>query len=48
MGGTPVEFDYAPFRDAAQLLYSRPWVAERTAAVGAFIEGADARPTSGR
>ena len=41
MGGTPVEIDYAPFRDAAQLLYSGPWVAERTAAVGAFIEGAD-------
>ena len=41
LGGTPVEFDYAPFRDAAQLLYSGPWVAERTAAVGAFIEGAD-------
>ena len=40
MGGTPVEIDYAPFRDAAELLYSGPWVAERTAAVGAFIEGA--------
>ncbi len=40
LGGTPVEIDYAPFRDAAQLLYSGPWVAERTAAVGAFIEGA--------
>ena len=41
LGGTEVEFDYAPFRDAAQLLYSGPWVAERTAAVGAFIESAD-------
>jgi allophanate hydrolase len=40
MGGTPVEIDYAPFLGAAQLLYSGPWVAERTAAVGAFIEGA--------
>jgi allophanate hydrolase len=40
LGGTAVEFDYAPFCDAAQLLYSGPWVAERTAAVGAFIEGA--------
>lgn len=40
MGGTAVEFDYAPFRDAAQLLYSGPWVAERTAAVGKFMEGA--------
>jgi allophanate hydrolase len=40
LGGTPVEIDYAPFRDAADLLYGGPWVAERTAAVGAFIEGA--------
>jgi allophanate hydrolase len=40
MGGTPAAFDYAPFRDAAQLLYSGPWIAERTAAVGAFLEGA--------
>lgn len=40
MGGTAVEFDYTPFRDAAQLLYSGPWVAERTAAVGDFIDGA--------
>ncbi|MFI5001355.1 MAG: allophanate hydrolase [Reyranellales bacterium] len=41
MGGTAVEFDYAPFRDAAQLLYSGPWIAERTAAVGNFIDKAD-------
>lgn len=41
MGGTAVEFDYAPFRDAAQLLYNGPWVAERTAAVGDFIDTAD-------
>jgi allophanate hydrolase len=40
MGGTAVEIDYAPFLGAAKLLYSGPWVAERTAAVGAFIEGA--------
>ena len=40
LGGTPVEIDYAPFRDAAGLLYGGPWVAERTAAVGAFMEGA--------
>jgi allophanate hydrolase len=40
MGGTAVPFDFTPFRDAAQLLYSGPWVAERTAAVGAFITGA--------
>lgn len=41
MGGTAVEIDYAPFRDAAGLLYGGPWVAERTAAVGAFMEAAD-------
>jgi allophanate hydrolase len=40
LGGNPVEIDYAPFRDAAGLLYGGPWVAERTAAVGAFMEGA--------
>ena len=40
LGGTPVEIDYAPFREAAQLLYDGPWVAERTAAVGAFIASA--------
>jgi allophanate hydrolase len=38
MGGIAVEFDYTPFREAAQLLYNGPWVAERTAAVGAFLE----------
>ena len=42
MGGTAVSLDYTPFRDAAQLLYAGPWVAERTAAVGAFIETAKA------
>jgi len=41
LGGIAVEIDYAPFRDAAGLLYGGPWVAERTAAVGAFMEVAD-------
>lgn len=36
MGGTAVTFDYGPFRDAAQLLYSGPWVAERLAAIRDF------------
>ena len=40
LGGTAVLFDYAPFKAAAQLLYAGPWVAERTAAVGDFIEKA--------
>jgi allophanate hydrolase len=33
MGGTAVEFDYAPFLDVAKLLYEGPWVAERTVVV---------------
>ena len=36
LGGTRVEFDFAPFQEAAGLLYAGPWVAERLAAVGAF------------
>jgi allophanate hydrolase len=32
-----VEIDMAPLREAAQLLYEGPWVAERTAAVGSFL-----------
>jgi len=35
-GGTPVEFDYAPFEQAAALLYAGPWVAERLAAIEDF------------
>jgi allophanate hydrolase len=30
--------DYTPFKEAAQLLYQGPWVAERLAAVGGFFE----------
>ena len=37
-GGTRVIIDFAPFREAAALLYSGPWVAERYAAVGEFAE----------
>jgi allophanate hydrolase len=33
MGGAPVEVDIEPFLAAARMLYSGPWVAERTAAV---------------
>jgi allophanate hydrolase len=36
IGGVPVEIDFTPFREAADLLYG-PWVAERFAAVGDFI-----------
>lgn len=36
-GGTRVTVDFTPFREAAELLYSGPWVAERFAAVGEFL-----------
>ena len=35
---TRAEIDYAPFRQAAQLLYSGPWVAERLVALTPFID----------
>ena len=37
MGYDPIEIDLTPFLDTARLLYEGPWVAERFAAVGAFI-----------
>ncbi|MGQ9365123.1 allophanate hydrolase [Azospirillum sp. ST 5-10] len=37
LGGTPVAVDFAPFLEAARLLYDGPWVAERTAAIGDFL-----------
>jgi allophanate hydrolase len=36
MKGRRVEIDFTPFRQAAQLLYGGPWVAERLAALKAF------------
>jgi allophanate hydrolase len=36
LGGTRIQFDFGIFRDAAQLLYSGPWVAERLAAIQDF------------
>lgn len=38
LGGTPVSIDLTPFTEAAKLLYEGPWVAERWAAVGEFVE----------
>ncbi|MEO7101492.1 MAG: allophanate hydrolase [Luteolibacter sp.] len=38
IGGAPVEVDLSPFTEAAKLLYEGPWVAERWAAVGDFVE----------
>ncbi|HTR18149.1 MAG TPA: allophanate hydrolase [Acetobacteraceae bacterium] len=37
LGGTPVEIDYAPLREAAVLLYGGPYVAERLAAISDFF-----------
>jgi allophanate hydrolase len=38
LGGCKVEIDFAPFRAAADLLYSGPWVAERLAAIAPFLD----------
>ena len=38
MGGEVVEIDLTPFVEAAKLLYEGPWVAERWAAVGDFVQ----------
>ena len=37
LGGVAIRIDYAPFSEAAALLYSGPWVAERWAALGDFV-----------
>ncbi len=38
IGGVAVEIDLTPFTEAAKLLYEGPWVTERWAAVGDFVE----------
>ncbi|WP_278378731.1 allophanate hydrolase [Stutzerimonas kunmingensis] len=38
IGGEPVEVDFAPFLEAARLLYEGPWVAERYSVAGELIE----------
>jgi allophanate hydrolase len=38
LGAHMVEIDFAPFLEAARLLYEGPWVAERYAAIRGFIE----------
>ena len=37
-GGRIVEIDFAPFREAASLLYQGPWVAERLTAIRRFFD----------
>jgi allophanate hydrolase len=38
LGARIVEIDFAPFLEAARLLYDGPWIAERYAAIGGFFE----------
>ncbi|MVW76521.1 allophanate hydrolase [Pseudomonas xionganensis] len=38
LGGEAIEIDFAPFLEAARLLYAGPWVAERYSIAGALIE----------
>lgn len=38
LGGTCVDIDYEPFLEANELLFHGPWVAERYASVGEFVE----------
>ena len=45
LGGTPVEIDYAPFAQAAAMLYEDAFVAERYAAIRDFFDAkADSEP----
>jgi allophanate hydrolase len=37
MGGSAVTVDFRPFSEAGELLYGGPWVAERLAAIEAFL-----------
>ena len=43
LGGSVLEIDFEAFLEAARLLYEGPWIAERYAAVGSFI---DAHPSA--
>jgi allophanate hydrolase len=38
LGGSPVEIDFAPFRDAGDLMFGGPWVAERLAGLRGFFD----------
>ncbi|GAB4814951.1 hypothetical protein N2152v2_001997 [Parachlorella kessleri] len=44
LGGQQVDIDFAPFAEAAALLYGAPFVAERYAGIRAFLEGSGAPP----
>ena len=38
LGGTAVEIDFAPFRQAGEMMFSGPWVAERRSAIEALTD----------
>ena len=38
LGHNSIEVDFEPFLETARLLYSGPWLAERTAALGTFLD----------
>ena len=37
IGGIAVPIDFTPFREASELMFDGPWIAERLQAVGAFV-----------
>ena len=39
LGGTPVEIDFDPYREAGRLLFDGPWIAERNAALASLLHG---------
>ncbi len=47
LGGTPIEIDFTPFQQAAELLYQGPWLAERALAFGEYVaqDGPGVDPT---
>jgi allophanate hydrolase len=38
LGGTPVEIDFSPFREAGELMFTGPWVAERRSAIASYAD----------
>ncbi|MFK4500680.1 allophanate hydrolase [Bradyrhizobium japonicum] len=38
IGGTAIEVDFAPFRQAGELMFSGPWVAERHSAIASLMD----------
>ncbi|TYO63925.1 allophanate hydrolase [Bradyrhizobium hipponense] len=37
-GGTPIEIDFAPFRETGELMFNGPWVSERRSAIASLME----------